>query len=265
MPLGVRRAYALALTLMLALTAPSALAVEGRYTTLFDEFIDDKKEPTSSAEISLVKSLMAAGVNFIDEAQSRKIRSVTDAGQLLGGSISPVITSLDADVIIAGICRLDVLKSDLLGPNAHRYDATIEAKAISVATGQVLAVFQTRGQAMAFVARQAAQKAAQIAASALSKELLEVAKRPKAAPNIDLTIQGISDLRSGERARKAIEALSGVAKVSVAQASRGTTKFILEVIRPRGAGARARHRRDAGPGCGRHGLQRSRHQGRVQA
>ena len=232
MPFSVRSLYFFSLAAFILITAPYASAAEGRYTTLFDEFVDGKKEPTSSAEISLVKSLMAAGINFIDEAQSRKIRSVTDAGQLLGGSISPVITALDADVIIAGLCHLDVLKSDLLGPNAHRYDATIEAKAISVATGQVLAVFQTRGQAMAFVARQAAQKAAQIAAAQLSKELLAMAKKPLAAPKIDLTIEGISDLRSGERARKAIEALSAVAKVSVAQASRGTTKFILESSGP---------------------------------
>jgi tetratricopeptide (TPR) repeat protein len=176
----------------------------------------------------VVKELLAAGVHFIDEAQSRKIRSVTDAGQLMGGTISPVITSLDADVIVAGLCHLDVLKSDLLGSNAHRYDAVIEARAISVATGQVLGVFQARGQAMGFVARQAAQQAAGIAAKDVARQILEVAKRPQATPKIELTVTGIPDLRAGERVRKAVEAIDGVTKLAVAQAARGMTKLVFE-------------------------------------
>ena len=198
------------------------------WSRLFDEFVDGKKQATSSAETTIVKELLKAGVHFIDESQSRKIRSVTDAGQLMGGSISPVITSLDADVIIAGLCHLDVLKSDLLGPNAHRYDASIEARAISVATGQVLGAFQARGQAMAFVARQAAQQAAGIAAKDLAKQLLEMAKKPRAMPKIELTVTGIPDLRAGERVRKGGEGVSGVTKLSVAQAGRGMTKLIFE-------------------------------------
>ena len=227
MRISARTASALIIAMVTLASLPESAWAQGRYTTLIDEFVDGAKQSTSSAELALVKTLMTGGVHFVDEAQSRKIRSVTDAGQLLAGTVSPVITSLDADVIIAGLCHLDVLKSDLLGPNTHRYDASLEAKAISVATGQVLGVFQARGQAMAFIPRQAAQKAAEIAAQKLSTQILAMTKKALAPPTVELTISGIPDLRSGERAREAISKLPGLSTLSVAQASRGVSKFIL--------------------------------------
>lgn len=228
MALMKRRVTTCVMSALVCLIAFDAQAANARYTTLFDEFVDGKKQATSSAETTVVKELLSAGIHFVDESQSRKIRSVTDAGQLMGGNISPVITSLDADVIIAGLCHLDVLKSDLLGPHTHRYDASIEARAISVATGQVLGAFQARGQAMAFVARQAAQQAARIAAKDLAKQLLEMTKKPRAMPKVEFTITGIPDLRAGERVRKGVEGVDGVTKLSVAQAGRGMTKLTFE-------------------------------------
>ncbi len=212
-----QRGIACACVMTLLLSASSAAAGAGRYTALFDEYVDDRKQQTSSAELVVVKTLLEAGIHFVDEAQSRKIRSVTDAGQLMGGTISPVITALDADVIVAGICRIDVIKSDLLGNHAYRYDAAIEAKAISVATGQVLGAYQSRGQAMAFVAAQAARNAAGAAAKDLARQLLAAASKAAGPSRVELTVTGITDLRAGERVRQAVEGVDGVDKLSSKQ------------------------------------------------
>ncbi len=55
-------------------------------------------------------------------------------------------------------------------------------------------------------------------------------------PRIELTVTGIPDLRAGERVRKAVEAVYGVSKLTVAQAGRGVMKLVFETAgrTPRG-------------------------------
>jgi hypothetical protein len=52
-----------------------------RYTTVFEETIEGQARKASVAEAELVGLLLKDGVTFVDEAQSRKIRSVTSAGK----------------------------------------------------------------------------------------------------------------------------------------------------------------------------------------
>lgn len=219
---------------LLSLTSGSAFAgpavTDQRYTTLLEEHLDGAKQASSSAELALVKLLMDAGIHFVDEAQSRKIRSVTDAGTLMAGEVSPVITSLDADVILAGICHLTEIKSDLLGGGAHRYDAMIEAKTVSVDTGRILGAFSVRGEGMDFTPRQAAQKAAAQAADKLSKEVLDAARKAASAPNtVEVTVTGIVNVTASEEVVQAVKRVDGVKDVRVAQAGRGATKLLVDL------------------------------------
>jgi hypothetical protein len=110
---------------VLSFAGPAA-AAPARVTTLIDETVGGAKQQASSAEIELLRLLREAGVPLVDEAQSRKIRSTTDAGTVLASGISGVITSLDADVIVAGVCTVSKLESALLGPTTVRYDAVLE-------------------------------------------------------------------------------------------------------------------------------------------
>lgn len=223
---GRRIVQALGALAVFALPMASALAAP-RYTTLFDEYVGNDKQASSSAEVALIGKLAAAGITFIDEAQSRKIRSVTDAGTLIGGQISEVITALDADVIVAAICRVNRLESELLGPGVYRYDATVEAKAIAVDNGQVLAAFRVQAQAMDFIEPQAATKAAAAAGEKLAAELLAMKARPGAAQRVEVTIEAIPNVTAGEAVIKGVEALAGVSGVEVLQAGRGFSKLAV--------------------------------------
>ena len=53
------------LALFLVATSTPALAASKRYTTLFEEHIDGKKQPTSSAENKLIGLMIQGGVTFM--------------------------------------------------------------------------------------------------------------------------------------------------------------------------------------------------------
>src|SRR5688572_12818897 len=70
-----------------------------RWVAVFEESAGGAQIARPSSEVELVRVLLEAGLVFVDEAQSQKIRSVTDAGTLVAGSVPGTITSLDADMI----------------------------------------------------------------------------------------------------------------------------------------------------------------------
>ncbi|MEC9072640.1 MAG: hypothetical protein VX938_09690, partial [Myxococcota bacterium] len=67
-----------------------------------------------------------------------------------------------------------------------------------------------------------------LAGKDLARQILEVARKPRAAPRIELTITGIPNISAGERVRKAVESMEGVASLSVAQAGRGVSKLVIQ-------------------------------------
>ena len=201
-----------------------------RHTALFDEFVDGEKRDSSSAEAQIISDLLDKGIVFIDEAQSRKIRSVTDAGTLIGGQISEVITALDADVIIAGICKITLIAKNVMGQPLIRYDADIQAKVIAVDTGEVLGAFNVRGEAMDFNAEQSAMKAARAAASELTAKVLASLEKRAAGPRrVEISIVGMTNVLAVETIKKTLGQSEGVTSVQVLQAGRGATKMSVEV------------------------------------
>ncbi len=222
-----------ALIVCLALLGGSALAQapQGvRVAVLIDELVDGKMQSGSSSEGQLLEELIRAGMTVMDEEQSRKIRSVTDAGRLLDGGVSDVVTSLDADVLVVGICRVTLISETVMGQPLVRYDADIEAKVIAVDTGEVITALAVRGEAMDLNAQQSAMKAARTAASELSAKVVPaVAERLAGPRRIELTVSGMTNVAATESLKKAIEALEGVGTVQVMQAGRSATKMALDV------------------------------------
>ncbi|MCA9514507.1 MAG: ABC transporter permease subunit [Myxococcales bacterium] len=155
-------ALAVPLALLFGLGATPARAEGGvRYTTVFEELEGDAPRASSAAELAAIEAMRRAGVVFIDEAQARRIRSVNDAGALVAGQVSPVITPADADVLIAARCRLSPVTSALTSGTAYRYEARLEAKVIDVGTGQVLGAHFAAGQSrLRFSPDQALEEAA---------------------------------------------------------------------------------------------------------
>jgi tetratricopeptide (TPR) repeat protein len=222
--------HRLAAFLTLALTPLPAFASDLRFTTVIDEKIDGAQKKVSSTETELVRLLLEKGVSFVDAEQSKKIRSVTDAGKLLeGGPIPDVITALDADVIIAGHATLTHVKSELLGPNVMRYDANVELKAISVDTGGILAAMSISGEGLGYSAEQASTAAAKKAASKLVADIVnKVANAKAAGTKLEVSINGLPDVTAGERVLSAIEKIPGVTHVKMLQAGQGASKLTVE-------------------------------------
>src|SRR5262249_40861188 len=149
-PVITHRHAAISAALVLAAIAPTSARAESgqsrRYCTVFKETLDGEARSVSAAETAFQHELLEKGMTLVDEAQSRKIRSVTDAGKLLEGTIPEVITTLDADVIVAGVVSLVKVPSKLLSEKVSRFDATIQAKVISVDTGSILAAVEMHGE-----------------------------------------------------------------------------------------------------------------------
>ena len=199
-----------------------------RYAVLIDDYVDGEKQPASAAESALGEALAAEGLILVDDAQSRKVRSVTDAGTLAAGEVPDVITTLDADVIIAGVCRTSRLASDLLGPSAFRMDATLQARVIAVDTGQILGVFSAHGEAIGFTALRGAEDAARAAIKDLVPRVL-TRVRAAATPGgrIELAITGLPDVSATDRVVAAIGGVDGITELRVVHAGRGVTEVEL--------------------------------------
>ena len=204
---------------------------ELRHAALLEESLDGEKQPSSAAEAALVEALLAQGVVFVDESQARKIRSVTDVGSLMEGGISEVITSLDADIIIAGECRVNSIGSRKVGTTTlTRCDADLEVRVIAVDTGEILAAHTVRAEALGLNARQAARDSARKAAVEAAGKIVESVARKATSPSrIEISVTGTANVAVTERIRSALEGVPGVASVKVLQAGRAMTKMVAEV------------------------------------
>jgi tetratricopeptide (TPR) repeat protein/TolB-like protein len=213
------------------LLAPSVRAQEPiRVAALIDEIVDGEVRSSSSAEAQLLQEMMAAGMVVIDEAQSRKIRSVTDAGRLLEGGVSEVITSLDADIIVVGVCKVTLISKTVMGQPLVRYDADCETRATAVDTGEVIGVFNVRAEAMDLNQEQSAIKAGREAAGLISKKLVTaIADRSAGPERVEITVNGLTNVLATQTLKKAIQEMTGVKNLSVLQAARGVSKLAVEL------------------------------------
>ena len=116
-----------------------------RWAAVLQEELAGSPQRGSAAQQELTRRRGAAGHTFVDEEQSRRIRSATAEGELPAGGVAAVITSLDADLLVLGSCRLSRVRSDLLGEGVARYDAALQARVLAVDTGQVLGSVAVRG------------------------------------------------------------------------------------------------------------------------
>ncbi len=215
------------LSVLALICAFCSTAAAQRYTTLFSETIEGKPATASAAEAVIVQKLQAGGVRFIDEAQARKLRSVTDAGRLMEGGVASVITDLDADVIIVGQVQINPLKSALLAGTGS-FTASVLVKVITTDTGEVLATLDASAQATHFVPAEAARKAAKDAGAQIAARLLKEVVPKGAGPKaVTLIIEGCPNMMACDRAVDALKGLPGVKKVDTLRAGKSLTKLEL--------------------------------------
>lgn len=208
-------------------------------------FAGPPSEVRSAAEVALLDALKAAGVVPIDAAQSRVARAVDDLGRLLDGGPAPVITDLDADLLLAVRTRATPVTSDLLGPNVTRIDVSLEVKLIAVDTGEVRLATVVTAPGVGFGPAPAARKGAQDAVKrlmpALGPALGAIGGR------IQVAVDGCPNLTA---CAGITEALRGVAGVEAADAERGRRGSSLWSVRGAIAARDLALALDAAPGLG---------------
>jgi hypothetical protein len=217
----------------LVLALPGPARAEGssarlRLAAVFKETLEGTSRASSAAEAELAKELLDKGFTFVDEAQSRKIRSVTDGGKLLEGGVPEVITTLDADVLIGGVVTIVKISSAILGQKVMRVDASARARVIAIDTGAVLASIDARGEGVGYSVEQAADMAAKKAAEGLTKEILPKLEGQKKARRIEISVTGIPDVTHAERIVSKIEKLAGLSSAKMIHAEKGVSKIEVE-------------------------------------
>jgi hypothetical protein len=222
--------YALGLTIA-PTAARAASAGSGlRLAAVFKETVDGTPRGASAAEAELVRELLQAdkGFTFVDEAQSRKIRSVADAGKLVEGGVPDVITTLDADVLVVGVVTVVKISSAILGQKVQRMDASIHARVLSIDTASVLASIDTRGEGVGYSVEQAADSAAKKAAEGIVKELVAKLEAKHHTRRLEISVTGFPDVTHAERSLSKLEKLNGVARAKMIHAERGISKIEVE-------------------------------------
>ncbi len=220
---------------LVAWVSSTASAGDLRHAALIDEVVDGAASTSIGTEVAIINALKKRGITFVDASQSQKVRSVTDAGTLIAGTVPDVVTALDADVLIAAVCRMEQIKNELIAGTAVRYSAAVDAKLIRVDTGQVVGAYQVLGKGLGFSKAQAQQKAAQDAGKKLAEEIAAASSGAAVdASSLELTVQGIPNVSAGEAVVRGLERVKGIKGVRALQMGRGAAKLRLTVS----AGAR---------------------------
>ena len=227
-------AAALLAVAAVALSTPARAAE--RLTTVFEEREDGAVRPASGAELAVIDALTSAGMLLVDDVQARRVRSLTDAGTLLGGQVSPVLTPDDADLILAAVCTLTPVRGALIADRAFRYNAHVEARLIAVGSAQVLGAFSVDAKgALGFDPESARADAAHKVGSELAAMVLKKKATVALLQRIRLEVRGVPDVTAGERVAAAVRALPEVAAAEVESTRREAMVFTLD-----GAGRSAR-------------------------
>ncbi len=76
-----------------------------RIAVLLDEYVDGQRQVSSGTATALVKALGRAGVRTVDVAQAQKLRAQASGKDFMEGRARQLVTSLEADFILAGVIQ----------------------------------------------------------------------------------------------------------------------------------------------------------------
>jgi tetratricopeptide (TPR) repeat protein len=207
-----------------------------RYTAIGTCTIDGAPAADPTAEKAMVQTMLKAGATVLDLPQVKRSQTDVNVRDLARGVVSGDLTAFEADVLVALDVRAfrDQGSALLSEVNYVRYQATIDASAISTATGQVLAVFQTNNAGLDATAPRAARNALQHAGEAIAKQILEY---KQSTNRVELWIAEFP-IAGLEALREALLTVPGVRGTKATHVSPALTKIDLMLDRsaPIGAG-----------------------------
>ena len=197
-----------------------------RLVTVFSETRDNAKQPASIVEAAFTEAWMAKGLRFVDENQARSIRAQVNPEDLVQGKLPAGITSLDADVIIAGTVQLQ--KREQPFGQFKVYDCTVTARMIAVDTGQTIAtVGGLEATANHFSAMKASAKTAKKAGAALDASLFEKLTAHMGRSAItELWVSGLPPQSRAELLAK-LKSLPGIEDVTIREMGTRVSKLEL--------------------------------------
>lgn len=189
-------------------------------------FAGDPSPARAAVEVALLAGLSAAGLTPVDASQSRVARAVDDLGRLMDGAPAPVVTDLDADVLLALRVQATPVQSALLGPNVTRLDVSVQAKLIAVDTGAVKLAQTVTAPGVGFGPAPAAQKGARAAVEQLLPALT-AALAPAAGGQVQVSVEGCPNLTACAGITDALRAMSGVEAAAAQRARRGLSRWAV--------------------------------------
>src|SRR5687768_10671941 len=156
-----------------------------RMAVLIDEYADGQKRPQSYTETEVIAALKQMGVRFIDASQANKLRALVSGKDFLEGKVPAVVTSIEADYILAGVVEAD--RMDAL-PNVIAFIETVNLRVIVTDSSEIVETVTLSKMGQDFSAAKALQVGGKRLGDAIARSLVE----SKAGPQlVDLTIEGV--------------------------------------------------------------------------
>ncbi|MCA9543036.1 MAG: hypothetical protein KC613_01565, partial [Myxococcales bacterium] len=186
----------------------------------------------------LEAALLTHGLRPIDPAQSRAMRSVNDAGQIMAEGLSALTVPLDADYLLVAVGDAQPLP-DEFGGGAFRALGAVRLKLITVATGEVVATASHEGATQHFTQVSALGRALSASGRAAAQALLrQRADRP--THPLTLVLEGCDPVARCQAALATLGRQPDVAGVEVVQLAPTASKVEVRLVGGGGAALVAR-------------------------
>src|SRR5687768_6357325 len=182
-----------------------------RMAVLIDEYADGQKRPQSYTETEVIAELKQMGVRFIDASQANKLRALASGKDFLEGKVPAVVTSIEADYILAGVVEAERMTENPL-PNVIAFTETANLRVIATDSSEIVETVTLSKMGQDFSAAKALQVGGKRLGDAIARSLAE----SKAGPQlVDLTIEGVLGQKAIEGIELGLKSIAGVTKTAV--------------------------------------------------
>jgi tetratricopeptide (TPR) repeat protein len=151
---------------------------------VIDEYVEGKRRPRSTTETSVIDLLGKAGVRFIDPGQAEKLRALASGKDLIEGRIPSIVTSLEADYILAGVVEANRLESTLM-KGVVAFEAAASLKVIATDSSEITDTLELASGGQAFTEAPALQELGKKLGASIARTLAE---RSATAATVDLVV-----------------------------------------------------------------------------
>ncbi len=194
-----------------------------RVTIMLQEYIGEKESETGAALNALTQGLINLGFQVVNLPKSAK--STDDPID-----IAKTINHAEAELLIAGMARAQLLASGKEFGGMSSYRASISFRVLETGAGQVVSTVSETASGLEatrdIAAQQALQKAAQLAANDMSTLPQQLSDRA----HVSLTITGLTSFDVLSQFEKSLGSQAGIKDVFLRSFSQASGVAVLDVL-----------------------------------